>query len=357
MRVDLVLAALLLLAGEAAVVADPGPHPLPIAALTVVCTLPLAFRRRLPLLVVALVVGAATAMSAVADEPSQIAVPVALLIAAFTGGRELDPPQAWIALALVLAPQGIGLLLVDPDAAELVFGVLFFGGAWAFGFALRRRAQQAVSGERAAVDAERVRIARELHDIVSHSLSVVVLQTQAVRRRLGPEAAAEADDLRAVEATARQALAEMRRLLGILRADSEPASLAPQPGLDQLDELVEQSRSAGLPVEVELEGQRVALSPSVDLAAYRVVQEALTNARRHAGPARARVHVRFGEAALEVLVEDDGAGAGAPGARGGHGLAGMRERVRLYGGSVDAGPRAEGGFRVRAELPIREAVS
>jgi signal transduction histidine kinase len=352
MRADAVLAAILLLAGEAAVIAEPGPHPWAIAALTVAYTVPLAVRRRYPLPVIAIVLAAVGGCALVADEPSQIAAPVALLVAAFTGGRELDPPRAWIALALLLVPQAAAELIGDADAADLVFGALMFGGAWAFGHVLRRRSQQAATDERAAVSAERTRIARELHDVVSHSLSVVVVQTQAIRHRLSDADSAEARDLAAVEATARQALAEMRRLFGVLRAEGEDAALAPQPGLDQLEELVQQSRAAGLPVEVRTEGEPAPLPPGVDLAAYRIVQEALTNARRHAGRAHASVTLRYREEVLDIVVEDDGDGAAANGA-GGHGLTGMRERVRIYGGSLDAAPRPEGGFRVHAEVPFR----
>ena len=347
------LAAILLLAGEAAVIAEPGPHPWAIAALTVAYTVPLAVRRRYPLAVIAIVLAAVGGCALVADEPSQIAVPVALLVAAFTGGRELDPPHAWIALALLLVPQGAAQLISDAAATEFVFGTLFFGGAWAFGHVLRRRSQQAATDERAAATAERTRIARELHDVVSHSLSVVVVQTQAIRHRLGDPDSAEARDLAAVEATARQALGEMRRLFGVLRAEGEDATLAPQPGLDQLDELVEQSRAAGLPVEVRTEGDRAPLPPGVDLAAYRIVQEALTNARRHAGHARACVTLRYREDALDIVVDDDGDGTASTNGAGGHGLTGMRERVRIYGGSLEAAPRPEGGFRVHAEVPFR----
>jgi signal transduction histidine kinase len=179
------------------------------------------------------------------------------------------------------------------------------------------------------------------------------VQTQAVRHRLGDADSADARDLRAVEATARQALAEMRRLFGVLRAEGENVALEPQPGLDQLDDLLEQSRAAGLPVDVRTEGERAPLPPGVDLAAYRIVQEALTNARRHAAPARARVTLQYRDDTLDILVEDDGAGASAANGTGGQGLTGMRERVRIYGGSLEAGPRPEGGFRVHAEVPFR----
>jgi signal transduction histidine kinase len=189
---------------------------------------------------------------------------------------------------------------------------------------------------------------------VSHSISVITVQTQAVRRRLGPDHAREADDLRAVEATARQAMAEMRRLFGVLRADGERPALAPQPGLDQLERLLDETRAAGVPVTSTVEGEPVALPPGLDLAAYRIVQEALTNVRKHAPGGRVTVRLCFGERDLDVVVEDTGAPAQRNGNRGGLGLVGMRERVALYGGSIDAGPMASGGFAVRARLPFRE---
>ncbi len=206
---------------------------------------------------------------------------------------------------------------------------------------------------KAAAD-ERARVARELHDIVSHAISVVTVQTQAVRRRLGPDHEREADDLRAVEAAAREAMAELRRLFGVLRADGEEPSLAPQPGLGELGRLLDRTRGAGLRVELEVDGEPVPLTPGVDLAAYRVVQEALTNVRRHARATRATVRLRFGGEALEVEVEDDGAGPSRNG-HAGHGLVGMHERVTLYGGTLSTGPRDGGGFRVRARLPLGAA--
>jgi signal transduction histidine kinase len=200
---------------------------------------------------------------------------------------------------------------------------------------------------------ERTRIARELHDIVSHSISVVTIQTQAVRRRLGPDHAKEAEDLAAVEATAREALAEMRRLFGVLRSDGESASLTPQPGLHELDRLVEQVRGSGLDVDLEVSGDRYDLPPGVDLAAYRIVQEALTNALRHSGADRARVVLRYGPGRLDIAVEDDGRGL-ATVTTGGHGLVGVRERVALYDGKVEIGPAPSGGVRLSASLPVRE---
>jgi signal transduction histidine kinase len=149
-------------------------------------------------------------------------------------------------------------------------------------------------------------------------------------------------------------MAEMRRLFGVLRSEEDALALTPQPGLGELDRLLEQVRAAGLPVELDIEGERAELPPGVDLAAYRIVQEGLTNALRHAGPASASVRLRYGGEELEVVVEDDGSGPNGSAPAGGHGLVGIRERVTLYGGSFEAGPGAGGGFRLAARLPVRE---
>jgi len=178
-----------------------------------------------------------------------------------------------------------------------------------------------------------------------------------MRRRLRHERPQETEELAAIEQTARQALAEMRRMLGLLRTDDEGPALAPQPGIGEVGQLVENARTTGLAVELDVEGEVRPLPPGVDLAAYRIVQEALTNVIKHAGPAQARVGLRFGERELELEVTDDGRGAGTvpDGGDGGQGLVGMRERVALYGGSLAAGPGSDGGFAVRARLPIGAA--
>jgi signal transduction histidine kinase len=227
-----------------------------------------------------------------------------------------------------------------------------------------------------AVAEERARIARELHDVVAHSVSVMVVQAGAARRTVAVSPDQAATALGQIESTGRQALAELRRLLGLLRdGDGEAtAALAPQPSLANLDSLVAAAREAGLPVEVSVEGEPRPLPAGVDLSAYRIVQEALTNSLKHAGPARARVRVCYGREALEVQVTDDGRGeppvAGESGlvavtlGRGGvlevpgrsngdgHGLIGMRERVALFGGTLEAGADPGGGYRVAARLPL-----
>jgi signal transduction histidine kinase len=207
------------------------------------------------------------------------------------------------------------------------------------------------------VAAERGRIARELHDVIAHSVSLMGVQAGAVERVLerDPDRAREA--LRSIQATARESVGELRRLLGILRADQEPAGLAPQPGLGALAALIEESRRAGLPTELAVDGEARPLPAGVELSAYRVAQEALTNVRKHAPGARTSVVVRYGPDDLELCVRNAAAATnGAEPASGtSHGLVGMRERVALYGGSLEARPEPGGGFLVRARLPVEVA--
>jgi signal transduction histidine kinase len=205
---------------------------------------------------------------------------------------------------------------------------------------------------REAVVEERARIARELHDVIAHNVSMMVVQAGAERRVLDRDADGSTREvLETVEQIGRSALTEMRRLVGMLRTDGSD-SLSPQPGLDDVPALVTQVTEAGLPVELHVEGERRALPAGIELSAYRIVQEALTNALKHAGNAHAEVHVRYGPESLELEIVDDGVGAVGP-APGGHGLVGMRERVALYGGRLDAGRRPSGGFAVSVKLPVR----
>jgi signal transduction histidine kinase len=205
---------------------------------------------------------------------------------------------------------------------------------------------------REAVVEERARIARELHDVIAHHVSMIVLQAGAERRVLDGPSASTREVLETIEQTGRSALTEMRRLLGMLRGDAnEP--LTPQPGLSDLPTLIGQLRDAGLPVELQVEGEPGELPVGIELSAYRIVQEALTNALKHAGDASATVHVRYGLDSLELEIIDDGAGTSTPVGGGGHGLVGMRERVALYGGRLEAGRRPSGGFAVSVLLPIR----
>lgn len=206
-----------------------------------------------------------------------------------------------------------------------------------------------------ARNAERARIAREMHDVVAHNVSVIVVQADGAAYALDTDPRRARQALEAISSTGRTALAEMRRLLGVLREESAGGAYAPQPGLGQLDELVEQVRAAGLPVVLERTGSASGVSEGRELAIYRIVQEALTNALKHGGPrASAKVALHYGDDEVTVAVVDDGRGAAAPDDGHGHGLVGMRERASVYGGEVSAGPRDGGGFEVTARIPVRE---
>jgi signal transduction histidine kinase len=220
----------------------------------------------------------------------------------------------------------------------------------------RRIERDHVLAAREAVAIERARIARELHDVVAHSMSVMVVQAGAARAVLGADPAQAEAALGRIEETGRTGLADMRRLLGILKADGDDTGLEPQPGLRALDGLLERVRSAGLPVEAMVYGEPRTLPPGVDLTAYRLVQEALTNTLKHAGTASARVVIRYADRSIELEVADDGRGPPPESApSGGHGLVGMRERVALFGGTLETGGRPGGGFRVTARIPVGEA--
>jgi signal transduction histidine kinase len=288
------------------------------------------------------------------------------MAAAFLLGNLRDGRRAQIGLAIVLG--GAATVVVNipgASSSELVFIPLLFGICWLAGFALRERAEQVEAAEerasqaerereaasRVAVAEERSRIARELHDIVAHAVSVMVLQSGAVRHKLPAELAEDAEALRGVEQTGRTALAEMRRLLGALRADGDGPELAPRPGLANLDALLRDFGGAGLPVTVHVEGDPVPLPPAIDVSAYRIVQEGLTNALKHARATRADVTLRYAEDELAIEVLDNGAGGGAGGGSG-FGLVGVRERVKIFGGEMSAGRAPEGGFVLSTRLPL-----
>jgi signal transduction histidine kinase len=202
-----------------------------------------------------------------------------------------------------------------------------------------------------AVAEERARIARELHDVVAHAVSVMVLQAGAVRHKLPDALVDEADALQGVEQTGRTALSEMRRLLGAMRREGDGVELGPQPSLDHIDSLLAGVERAGLPVRLHIEGERVRVPRSIDLSAYRIVQEGLTNALKHANASHADVTVRYAADEIGIEIRDDGDG-GSAGDGLGHGLVGVRERVKIYGGEMTAGKAAEGGFVLHARLPL-----
>ena len=326
----------------------------------------LVVRRRIPLLLLGLMLATAALEPFLGESGNGEFFGLFVLLAVYTAAAHTDGGRMWLAGAMTATMAAV-VAVNDPESlnvgAIIFFGMLF-GVPWSVGRMMYQRRQREVALEeradalereqgqqaRAAVAEERRRIARELHDVVAHAISVVVLQARGGRRMLDtePEEARGAFDT--IERTSTQALAEMRRLLGLLREDDEQLALAPQPSLALLEALAEQMRTSGLPVEIERVGDPVELPPGVDLSAYRIVQEALTNALKHAGPARARVVVRFGADDLELEILDDGPG-GTNGDGAGHGLIGIHERVTVVGGEVQAGPRVEGGFAVRARLP------
>ncbi len=286
---------------------------------------------------------------------------------AFLLGNVRDSRKAGIGLAIVL---GCTVIVVDnlpgeQPASWLVFIPLRFAATWVAGYALRERSERAEAAElraaqaerereaaaRVAVAEERARIARELHDIVAHAVSVMVLQVGAVRHKLPDGRAEDRDALRGVERTGRTALAEMRRLLAAMRRDGDEAELVPQPGLDGLESLLAEIGRAGLPVALHVEGEPFALPRGIDLSAYRIVQEGLTNALRHAHASDADVTVRYREDEVEIEVRDNGGGAAASDGLG-HGLVGVRERVKIYGGEMTAGAAPGGGFVLSTRLPL-----
>lgn len=315
---------------------------LSVAVAALALTVPLAWRHRAPFaVVVAVMAGLVVSVALVRPEIEQLDVALLPeLVAVYSVAAYAARNRAVAGLVVSVAAAWYWLGIGD-----ITFAIVVFGAVWIAGFLLRRRAAESAH---AAIQDERARIARELHDVVAHAVSVMVVQAGAERVALGDDRSETSAVLRSIEATGRQALVEMRRLLGVLRQD-EPVALAPAPSLDHLEALVDGVREAGLPVELELHGERVELPPGVDVSAYRIVQEALTNALKHAGPARARVLVRYAPHALELEVADDGRGDGG-GA--GHGLAGMRERAGVLGGSLTAGGGKNRGYVVRASLPL-----
>jgi len=299
--------------------------------------------------------------------PFAISIFVVGLVAAFLLGNLRDPVQAGIGLALVIGGAATVVYKIPGHtAAMLIFIPLEFAISWVAGFALRERAEQAEAAEvraslaererdaaaRIAVAEERVRIARELHDIVAHAVSVMVLQVGAVRHKLPDALAEDSDALRGVEQAGRTALAEMRGLLAAMRRDGEEAELTPQPGLDGLDSLLEEIGRAGLPVQLHVDGEPVALPRGIDLSAYRIVQEGLTNALKHARASNAEVTVRYRPDELQIEVRDNGEGSSTSNGLG-HGLVGVRERVKIYGGQMSAGSANGSGFILSTRLPLR----
>jgi signal transduction histidine kinase len=334
---------------------------------------PLVLRRRWPLVVLAVTTLHFTRYWAV-GQVNEIASWVVLGVAIYSVAAYADRRRArWVCGACLLWLIGSGVVLsvragpigVVEVAAVAMFDALPFLLAWPLGAMMRRlREYRAVLEERnrqldrerevnarRAVLEERVRIARELHDVVAHHVSVMGVQAGVARRLFDRDPAEAVAAIGAVETASRQAIADLQQLVGVLRRQEEGDDLAPQPSLQRLPELVEHMRQTGLPVELTVKGPQGPLPAGVELSAYRIIQEALTNTLKHAGPAQAAVTVHYDDRAVEIEVVDDGQGSppGRPGT-GGKGLVGMQERVRLYGGRLDVGPRPGGGFRVHAVL-------
>ncbi len=298
--------------------------------------------------------------------PFMAGVYLAGMAAAFLLGNLDDTVLARVGLVVVLGSAATIIYnLPNHKPGEMLFIPLVFGIAWLAGFALHTRIEQVDAAEarvaqaereresaaRVAVAEERARIARELHDIVAHAVSVMVLQVGAVRHKLPDELDEDGEALRGVEQTGRAALAEMRRLLGAMRSSGDDLELAPQPGLDGLDSLVAEVERAGLPVRVHVEGEQTRLPRAIDLSAYRIVQEGLTNALKHANASRADVTVRYEPGQVRLEVRDDGRG-GPKGTSPGYGLVGVRERVKIYGGEMTTAATDGGGFVLSARLPL-----
>jgi signal transduction histidine kinase len=330
-------------------------------------TVPLLVRRRAPFAVSAFISAASVAWALAADTPESGTFPFpSLLFAIFSIGLYGRTPLTAVIGGLM--PVGAMLVALNtdfnsgtPSAGNMAILVFFCAGAWTAGWLGRRRAMQArrayeESGAlaRSAVAEERARIATELHDVVAHSVSIIAVQAGAAEQLLESRPEAAREHMAAVRRTAREAMSEMRRLLDVLRTDD--TTYAPQPGLSRLPDLIDEVHGAGVPVELVEEGQRRELPAGIDLVAFRVIQESLTNVRKHAGGAPTQVAVRYGAKELEVEVRNDAGRAQAAmnGGGGGHGIFGMSERVRLFGGRFEAGEAAGGGFRVHALLPLED---
>jgi signal transduction histidine kinase len=329
---------------------------------------PLLFlRRRFPLAAPTATFVALAAFAAIAGVPgNDLSFPFFCALGAMaTFGASEERRIAYAGAVIAFATLVYVMHEFHNGLSDIPWIAAFFGAAWLVGFFLSSRSRQTAElreraerlelerevKARAAVAEERARIARELHDIVGHSVSVMTVQASAVRRLLREDQQREREALQTVEETGRAALSEMRRLVGVLRRPEEAPALVPQPSLEYVDKLVAQSRESGLDTKLVLEGTPTGLPQGIDLTAYRFVQEGLTNAIKHANAKHAEVLVRYDNGSVELVVRDDGTGDGKGGGSG-HGLVGIRERVAVYGGELTAGPRPEGGYELRARLPV-----
>ena len=335
-------------------------------------TAPIAVRRVWPLISAWTVLGTNLPYW-ILDFPDDPIGPT-LLIAVYSVGAHVARPVSLrngvAMISLIVAVGTLGVIVPEEDLPWYAIPafVVMYGTAWILGDNLRTRRAYLAELERTAAQAEaqraaearnavaeeRTRIARDLHDVVAHSMSVMVVQAGAARRVIdsSPDQAAAA--LEAIESTGRESLDEMRRILGVLRSDDEELELAPAPTIDDFSRLIDHCEQAGLNVALEVDGEPTGLPASIEMSAYRIVQESLTNTLKHAGAASATVRLAYAGDELTVAVTDNGRGAAANRSGGGQGLVGMRERVEAFGGTLAAGPRAGGGFAVTAVLPVRE---
>ena len=343
--------------------ADVGGLKSVLVSTALLVTLPLALRRRYPFSVLCVVTGAMATQTLVTTPVQGMSALIAFVVAVYSVAAHTEWRRALAGLAISLL---VAVVLLSDDPADYAFSVFMIGAPWLAGRGLRTAraharelerltAQLTIEREeraRMAVAAERARIARELHDVVAHSVSTMVVQAEAGEALLDghPERAREA--FHSIQNTGREALAEMRRLLGLLRHGDPELALVPQPSMVHLETLLTRVRDAGVAVDLKVEGRPWPLPPGLDLSAYRIVQEALTNTLKHSGGARAWVTVRYQAQALELEIVDDGHFADDR-TDGGQGIAGMHERVMLFGGELDVGRRSVGGFSVRASLPLQ----
>jgi signal transduction histidine kinase len=359
--VDRTLAALLTVAAQLEIwfSSEVTGHRLDFALVAPLITAPIAVRRRYPTLVGIAVPLLGAAQYAIGRDPQILSEPVAIFSALYALAVWTPARRFAAGLALVVAAD----LVTSASPNANVHSAVPFAVVTAVVMLLVRRVigdrerrahiaeRERDVATREAVVEERARIARELHDVIAHHVSMIVLQAGAERRVLDGANGSTREVLETIEQVGRGALTETRRLLGMLRSDTDEP-LMPQPGLDDVPTLVTQLREVGLPVELHVDGERRELPVGIELSAYRIVQEALTNALKHAGDARTSVHVRYGPNSLELEIADDGAGNASRVSGGGHGLIGMRERVALYGGRFEARPDPQGGFVVRVRLPV-----
>jgi signal transduction histidine kinase len=367
--IDVVLGTIFVLAGLVALFGPDPTHKFSepdgwAVFLTVWAAAPYYLRRRAPLLVLAITT-VPVVILAVAGYPTG-ASPNWLLVGMYTVAAYTGPLERLLGAVTVAIGLGVIMVFGAPDltGTDIALNAALFATAYFVGATIRNRRLYAENlevraarlererdeeGER-AVASERLRIAQELHDVVAHSMGVIAVQAGVGAHVIDTDPAEAKKSLEAISRTSRSTLTEIRRMLGVLRED-EGAQYAPVPGLADLDRLVREVTAAGVDIDVQAEGDRSELPPGVDFTAYRIMQEALTNVLKHAGPARVEIRITYEPDALALEVADDGRGVNGRSKDGGHGVMGMRERVGVYGGSFEAGPRPGGGFRVRVRLP------